>query len=392
VSVTQRIVKGTKTWVIDRRFRRPDGKTERYRRAAKVQIKAAAIQEEAELILEFRSKGTIAHLLGMPLLVEETEQPPAPNVETKVYLWEDAVAHYREHRLPVLKAATRRNYSQCLDGAYLAYFAGKPLADIDYTLIEQWDAWVRKSLPNDGSRRREHIALHAVLRSIGPNPGGKWIMLEKVPLFPAMPTGSKKKPAIPSIEDVRRIMSEGNPDGVARKRFCRQRALERAQLAFGLSLWAGLRAGEIRALRKSDIDMVSRVITVKHSRSYGVVDTSKGEDERSIKIADVLWARLEPRLNEMTDSNGIVCLSYEGRPWSDWALWQAWVRTCKRLGIKRTKFHAARHFFLTKMFTFGASPITVMTTAGHKDLKTTLRYAHYEQADQDKAISQFSAR
>ena len=59
MSVTQRKVNGVKTWVIDRRFRRADGREERYRRAAKVQIKAAAIQEEAELIVEFTRMGTI---------------------------------------------------------------------------------------------------------------------------------------------------------------------------------------------------------------------------------------------------------------------------------------------------------------------------------------------
>jgi len=395
VSVTKRKVNGDSVWVIDRRFKRADGTEERYRRAAKVQLKAAANQEELDLCLEFKVKGTITHLLGTavepsvaPSLVEQPAPPPAP--VTKTYMWEDAVAHFGKNVLPDRKASTRRNYQQCLDGAYLAHFKGRRLVDIDYTAIENWDTWAKRLLPNDGSRRREHIVLHAVLRSVGPNRGGKWLMLERLPLFPAMPSGNKKQPPIPTAEDVAMVMNEGRDGGVARQRYCRPLAMQRAQLAFALALWAGLRAGEIRALRKSDIDQVRRIIIVRHSTSYGVEDTSKGEDERTIKIGDLLWQRLEPRLAEIKDPNGLVCLSYIGKPWHDLAICKAWVRACERVGVKRTKFHACRHYFLTKMFTYGASPVTVMKSAGHKDLKTTMKYAHFEQDDQDRAIARFS--
>lgn len=155
-------------------------------------------------------------------------------------------------------------------------------------------------------------------------------------------------------------------------------------------MWAGLRAGEVRALRKSDINVQTRRITVRRSRCCGIETTTKGEDERTVAITSRLWERLEPRLAEIKTPDGHVCISSEHQPWGDYGVYYAFVRACRRLCIAGSRFHSCRHYFATAMFGFGASPITVKESLGHKRLETTMRYSHFQQADQDRAIEKFS--
>jgi hypothetical protein len=61
--VVRREINGERVWVIDRRFRPSDGKVERYRRAAQVQLRDAAEAEERRICDYFAANGTIAPLL-----------------------------------------------------------------------------------------------------------------------------------------------------------------------------------------------------------------------------------------------------------------------------------------------------------------------------------------
>ena len=49
---------------------------------------------------------------------------------------------------------------------------------------------------------------------------------------------------------------------------------------------------------------------------------------------------------------------------------------CKDAGIKNFRFHDLRHDFCSKLVQNGANLYSVAGLAGHKDIKTTQRYAH----------------
>lgn len=212
-------------------------------------------------------------------------------------------------------------------------------------------------------------------------------MLAELPRFLSIPKPNKVTLEVPHPEDIAKIMNEAR-DGKIPKH-CRSRAIRRAQLAFALAIWAGLRAGEVRALKKQDVDERSRVIIVRRSKCVGEETVTKGRSEREIPIADPLWERLEPRLREIEDDD-YIAVNMHGEPWSDYGIYQSFARACKRLQIRGSRYHACRHYFATALFGGGADAITVQNLLGHQDLTTTQRYAHFVADRARKAIDVFA--
>lgn len=64
MSVRKRKIEGRMYWVLDRRFRAPDGTVDRYRRVAQIQTRAAAEAEERRVIDTWNQHGTIAPMSG----------------------------------------------------------------------------------------------------------------------------------------------------------------------------------------------------------------------------------------------------------------------------------------------------------------------------------------
>jgi len=380
--VKKRPINGERVWVIDRRFRTANGKEERYRRAAQVQSRDAAEAEERRIQAYFAEHGTIRPLL------EKVE--PRGEVAKKVYVWEDAVEHYKKVELPMRKPSVRASYGAILGQPILGYWSGKPLTEIaNKHEQKKWEVWAFTLLPNNGSRMKHHIVLRSVLKSVAPDEDedGPGLMLSEVPRFIPLPKPDEKTIEIPHPEDVQAIMNEGR-DGRTPK-YCRGRAIKRAQLAFALSFWAGLRAGEVRALRKRDVDKRRKVINVRLSRCVGEETVTKGKAERPVPIAEPLWERLEPRLEEIEDDD-YIAVNMHGEPWSDSGIYQSFVRSCERLEIKGSRYHACRHFFATALFGSGVDAVTVQHLLGHKDLNTTQRYAKFVESRARKAIEVFS--
>ena len=58
-------------------------------------------------------------------------------------------------------------------------------------------------------------------------------------------------------------------------------------------------------------------------------------------------------------------------------MWKELKNWCKEAGIEKSvSFHISRHTFAVLNLTFGADLYTVSKLLGHKDIKTTMRYAH----------------
>lgn len=377
--VSRREINGERVWVIDRRLRRPDGKVERYRRAAQVQLRDAAEAEERRLIDYFAQHGTIAPLL-------QSAPKPEP---IKVWCWDDAVEHYRREQLHKLKPSSRRGYETALKHPILKYWSGKPLTEMTGVALRTWESWATTILPKGGSRLAHHNVLRSVLRSVGPVDDEPGPMLAVLPTFPPLPKVDSKVIEVPNPEDIDLIMSEGL-DGKIPK-YLSGRYLRRVQLALALALWGGLRAGEVRALRRGDVDERRKVITVRRSRCCGIETTTKGKAERVVPIAPLLWERLESRLKALGEDDHIA-VNRNGEPWGDFGIYQALISTCRRLKISGSRFHACRHYFATMLLDSGTDVVTVQSLLGHQELTTTQRYAHYLERRGVAAVAVFAPR
>jgi site-specific recombinase XerD len=60
----------------------------------------------------------------------------------------------------------------------------------------------------------------------------------------------------------------------------------------------------------------------------------------------------------------------------DRALWENFRRLAKKLGIENVSIHTFRHTFASHLIMSGVDLVTVKELLGHKDIATTMRYAH----------------
>lgn len=136
-----------------------------------------------------------------------------------------------------------------------------------------------------------------------------------------------------------------------------------ALAAIKLLLFTGARRSEILDLEWAHVDLDRGYLHLSDSKT-GAKDIPLGEP-----AVDLL--RAVPRLNgsrfvfPATRGNG----SYKGLP-------KAWAKLYARAGLTKTRIHDLRHSFASVGASTGSSLLMIGSLLGHKDPKTTQRYAH----------------
>lgn len=151
-----------------------------------------------------------------------------------------------------------------------------------------------------------------------------------------------------------------------------------------LSLYAGLRLGEICALSWDDVDLKDRIIHVRHTtarvmgkdnKSAYAIDTPKtGNSHRDIPIVSLLYdVLLQRRRNSTFDyvvsnRNGFLNpRNFE----------HMYRRIMKELCLCDVNFHALRHTFATRCIEAGVDVKSLSEILGHSNAATTLNtYVH----------------
>ena len=165
----------------------------------------------------------------------------------------------------------------------------------------------------------------------------------------------------------------------------------REKLYVLLGLFLGLRKGELRALRWSQIDFENRLISIKEN--VVPLDPIKEPKTKSQRIV-VLPQRLLPILEEAyatakildaADPDSFVLINERDshQPVGD-NISDAWVHILRAIGISKEEqesrhlvFHGTRHFYVTKLLDAGLSPHQVGKLSGHRVLKTIERYGDH---------------
>jgi integrase len=161
-----------------------------------------------------------------------------------------------------------------------------------------------------------------------------------------------------------------------------------------LTLYAGLRRGELLALRWADVSLDDRTLRVERAleetAAQGIVvkSTKTESGERTITLSaaaiaalrDHRRAQLEMRLllgiGKPSD-DALIFPRLDGAPWSPNAFSVAWIRTVRRLGLPAVTWHALRHLHCSLLIRHGVDVVTISRRIGHSTPATTLRvYAH----------------
>jgi len=140
-----------------------------------------------------------------------------------------------------------------------------------------------------------------------------------------------------------------------------------------LALKAGLRQGELLALRREDIDLVTGLLRVRRSVTRGFVTEPKNGKGRDIPLGDEAIAALKA---ERHLRGPLVFCDAAGRMWKKNEVKHPLWRACRKAGLRQIGWHVLRHTFASHLVMRGAAMKVVQELLGHATIEMTMRYAH----------------
>lgn len=170
-------------------------------------------------------------------------------------------------------------------------------------------------------------------------------------------------------------------------------------LGIYISLCAGLRIGEICALKWGDINVgngtitvcrtIERIYVVEGERKHTelVINSPKTKNScREIPMSRELLDMVKP-LKRMVNDNHYVLTNSE-RPTEPRTYRNHYNNLMARLGMPRMKYHGLRHSFATRCIEAGCDYKTVSVLLGHANISTTLDlYVHPNMEHKKRCIS-----
>lgn len=160
---------------------------------------------------------------------------------------------------------------------------------------------------------------------------------------------------------------------------------------FHTAAFAGLRMGELLALRWRDVDFTRRTIHVRENWTQGETTTPKGGTERAVPMAEEVAERLA-RLGQrdhFTADDDLVFCTERGQHVGYKSLKERYRAALRAASLREDfRFHNLRHTFGSTVIRHADSR-EVMEWMGHADLTTTRRYlAFVDREDAAKRVSE----
>jgi len=146
---------------------------------------------------------------------------------------------------------------------------------------------------------------------------------------------------------------------------------------------AGMRAGEMRALAWTDVDLEKGLLRIERNEWQGHISTTKGGRLRYVPMTTRLFTALRAHRHLR---GARVLYRSDGGVLTESALREAVERARRRANLRGTGPHMLRHTFCSHLAMRGAPARAIQELAGHRDLGTTQRYMHLSPAAVQSAI------
>jgi integrase len=253
-----------------------------------------------------------------------------------------------------------------------------------------------------GARRLCQIELEDVQKLVdGMIAGGKSPSLIEVAISPlraiyrhAMKTPSSGVAVNPTV-GLELPSTKGRRERVAPAGECAQLlgALEHDRALWATAMYAGLRRGELQALRVEDIDLQAGLIHVRRGWDQYVGEiTPKSGNARKAPIATALRSYLAAHLLALGRREGLVFGSTSADAFCPSTIAWRSDRAWKAAKLDRITLHECRHTFASLMIAAGVNAKALSVYMGHANIGITLDlYGHLMPGNEGEAAGLLDA-
>ncbi|MGH2973607.1 MAG: tyrosine-type recombinase/integrase [Solirubrobacterales bacterium] len=170
---------------------------------------------------------------------------------------------------------------------------------------------------------------------------------------------------------------------------------DRDRPIWATAVYAGLRRGELKALRWSDVDFERGVIHVERGWDdrVGPIDTKSRSGTRRVPLVRPLRSELAAhRLRSRADDEDLVFGSGPHKPINTTTLVERARTAWRRRGLKSILLHECRHTYASLMIAAGVNAKALSSYMGHSSITMTLdRYGHLLPGHEDEAAQMLEA-
>lgn len=265
------------------------------------------------------------------------------------------------------KPSALRGYEAALRDRILPDLGGKKIADVQLADVQALADRMQADGLDASTIRNALMPLRAIYR--------RALSRGHVAVNP---TAGLELPAVRGTRD--RIASPAEAEALIEALPAGERAL------WATAMYAGLRLGELRALRWEDVDLAGGVIRVERSwdAKEGPVAPKSRKGLRSVPIPAVLRDYLDRTIG--AERSGLVFGRSAERPFCVSTIVDRARRAWETAELEPIGLHECRHTFASLMISARVNPKALSTYMGHANISITLdRYGHLMPGNEEEA-------
>lgn len=176
--------------------------------------------------------------------------------------------------------------------------------------------------------------------------------------------------------------------------------LTRCHIGFLISIYTGMRQGEVLGLRWKDVDFEAQIIYVRQTLTQNAVIKTGAKNKASLrsihipnKLVDELRAYRKQVLQEKLlygqsyPDNDLVVCTKSGKPMIPRNFRKEFYNLIEQLGLPKIRFHDLRHTHATILIQQNVNVKLISERLGHSDIETTLNTYFHVLPDMQKSVS-----
>lgn len=250
--------------------------------------------------------------------------------------------------------------TQCYLNQLKAFFGPYTLTEISPAVIDEFKQIRKKEGVKPATINRQLTILRLMLNLAKK----RWKWIKEVPTIEMEPKADNKRVRFLSFDEYHRLLDRCN---------------EWLKPIVALAAWTGLRQGNLLHLRRSQVNLFTKTITLEGNET-------KNNENLIIPITQFAFEVLKETMKTYHLNSPYIFCKEDGTPYHPVKIQRAFKKALKLAGIIDFRFHDLRHCFASWNRQAGVDIDTLTDLMGHKDTRMTRRYAHITPLHLSKAL------